>query len=114
MIALQKAVTDIALEEDSTVEKILSTNELQVGFDGSFGNHSVSPRGLLSSLLNKLIVVEGIVTKCSSVKPKLVRSVHLCPETGEYMSREFRDANYFFICLVLNDYLSIETWFFFV
>jgi DNA replication licensing factor MCM3 len=72
--------------------QVFRVKELQVGFEGSFGSHSVSPRGLLSVLLNKLVVVEGIVTKCSSVRPKLVKSVHYCPATNSYTSREYRDA----------------------
>ena len=67
-------------------------NEPQVGLDGSFGLHSVTPRGLNSSLLNSLVEVEGIVTKCSSVRPKIVKSVQFCPVTGAYTHREFRDV----------------------
>lgn len=92
MLALQEVASDTLLRMDPTVAKRLRTTSLQVGFEGSFGSNSVSPRGLLSSLLNKLVVVEGIVTKCSSVRPKLVRSVHYCPATSEYSSREYRDA----------------------
>jgi DNA replication licensing factor MCM3 len=69
----------------------LKTRDLQVGFEGSFGNNLVSPRGLLSSFLNSLVEVEGIVTKCSSVRPKLVRSVQYCPEAKTYKVLEHRD-----------------------
>jgi DNA replication licensing factor MCM3 len=92
IIALQEVISELALQNDPSSAKVLKTNELQVGFDGSFGSHAVSPRGLLSSLLNKLVVVEGIVTKCSSVRPKLVRSVHFCPVTKSYTTKEYRDA----------------------
>lgn len=52
----------------------------------------MSPRSLVSSLLNQLVIIEGIVTKCSTVRPKLVRSVHFCPATKSYLTREYRDA----------------------
>ena len=82
----------MALARDPTLSKVLKMKDLQIGFEGSFGSNAVSPRGLLSTLLNKLVIVEGIVTKCSSVRPKLVKSVHLCPATGAYTIRAHRDA----------------------
>ncbi|XP_031481612.1 DNA replication licensing factor MCM3 homolog 3 [Nymphaea colorata] len=62
-----------------------------VGFQGQFGFHKVTPRELLSPFLGTMVCVEGIVTKCSLVRPKVVKSVHFCPSTGEFMSREYRD-----------------------
>jgi DNA replicative helicase MCM subunit Mcm2 (Cdc46/Mcm family) len=38
-----------------------------------------------------LLQVYGIVTRCSLVRPKLVKSVHYCPNTGVTTSREYRD-----------------------
>lgn len=55
-----------------------------VGFDGSFGGHLVSPRTLSSQYITHLVCVEGIVTKCSLVRPKVARSVHYCPATVRY------------------------------
>lgn len=52
-----------------------------VGFDGSFGGHLVSPRTLSSTYITHLVCVEGIVTKCSLVRPKVAKSVHYCPAT---------------------------------
>ncbi|CAI7771173.1 unnamed protein product [Closterium sp. NIES-53] len=66
--------------------------EVSVGFEGPFGFHQLSPRELLSPFLNSLVCVHGIVTKCSSVRPKVVRSVHYCPNTGAFSSREYRDV----------------------
>lgn len=91
VVALQEVATEISQSMDSSVSKTMLQRDLQVGFDGSFGANSVSPRGLLSSQLNRLVEVEGIVTKCSNVKPKLVKSVHYCPKTKAYSTREFRD-----------------------
>ena len=38
------------------------------GFEGNFGVHHVTPRNLSSSLVNKLVSLHGIVTKCSLVQ----------------------------------------------
>lgn len=92
IIALQEAAMDTAKNLDTSFEKVLNAKELQVGFEGCLAPHTVSPRGLNSSLLNTLVQVEGIVIKCSSVRPKLVRSVQYCPKTQEYSMREYRDS----------------------
>ena len=53
----------------------------------------VSPRGLTSDLLSTLVCVEGIVTKVSLVRPKVVKSVHYCPTTNKTVERSYRDAS---------------------
>lgn len=70
-----------------------TTKDMQfyVGFEGDFGHHNVTPRGLLASYLTQMVCVHGIVTKCSAVRPKVVRSVHYCKETNTILSREYRD-----------------------
>ena len=68
-MALKEAATESAQNDDPAVAKVLKLHELQVGFEGYFGLNLVSPRGLLSTYLNNLVEVEGIVTKVSSVKP---------------------------------------------
>lgn len=93
MIALQEAATETARSLDPSFEKVLINKELQVGFEGSFGSNSISARGLNSRMLNTLVEVEGIIVKCSSVRPKLVRSVSFCPKTNQYTLREYRDAS---------------------
>ena len=52
----------------------------------------MSPRQLTASLLSHLVEVEGIVTKASLKRPKLVKSVHYCERTAHFSSREYRDA----------------------
>jgi DNA replication licensing factor MCM3 len=56
------------------------------------GAAPLSPRGLISSSLRQLVCVEGVATKVSAIKPKVVRSVHFCPETKQHLEREYRDA----------------------
>ncbi|KAH9949503.1 ATP dependent DNA helicase [Amylocystis lapponica] len=64
----------------------------RVGFSGSFGDHHVSPRTLRAAQLGKMISLEGIVTRCSLVRPKMLKSVHFCPDTHLFHAREYRDA----------------------
>ena len=102
LLALQEAAAEIA-KLDPTLEKVLKEKEIQVGVEGSFGSHSVSPRGLNSRLLNRMVEVEGIVVKCSSVRPKLMESVQYCEETKNYSIRKFRDATSMNIGIATRD-----------
>lgn len=65
---------------------------VQVGLDGALGASHVTPRGLGSHLLRQMVMVEGIVTKASMVRPKVVRTVHYSRETNAHMHRLYRDA----------------------
>ncbi|CAN8267326.1 unnamed protein product [Cochlearia groenlandica] len=65
--------------------------QVLVGFEGHFVSRRVTPRELLSEFIGSLVCVEGIVTKCSLVRPKVVKSVHFCPTTGEFTNRDYRD-----------------------
>jgi DNA replication licensing factor MCM3 len=75
---------------------ILAINRLgikiKVAFSGPVGAAPMSPRSLTSSCLRQLVSVEGVATKVSAIKPKVVRSVHYCPETKQHLEREYRDA----------------------
>ncbi|XP_031620150.1 DNA replication licensing factor Mcm3 [Contarinia nasturtii] len=66
-----------------------------VGFEGSFGARHVTPRTLNSRYLSNLVCVEGIVTKVSLVRPKVVRSVHYCQETKKTIERKYTDLTSF-------------------
>lgn len=72
-------------------EGLAQVKEYKIGFDGSFGSHKITPRQLNTSFLTCLVCVEGIVTKLSLIRPKLVESVHYCPNTGKHLYREHRD-----------------------
>lgn len=64
----------------------------KIGFSGSFGDHHLNPRTLQAVQLGKMISLEGIVTRCSLVRPKMLKSVHYCPDTKLFYHREYRDA----------------------
>ena len=63
-----------------------------MGISGPISASSWSPRDLTSSSLRQLVCVEGVATKVSSIKPKVVKSVHFCPATSQHEEREYVDA----------------------
>ncbi|KAL8287393.1 hypothetical protein RQP46_003251 [Phenoliferia psychrophenolica] len=62
-----------------------------VGFRGSFGDNHATPRTLRADKLGKMVCLEGIVTRCNLVRPKLQESVHFCPETKDFHTRVYTD-----------------------
>lgn len=62
-----------------------------LSFKGAFGGHSLTPRLIDSSYLSKMVSIEGIVTRASLVRPKVIRSVHYAEKTGRFYAREYRD-----------------------
>ncbi|KYK59657.1 hypothetical protein DCS_00791 [Drechmeria coniospora] len=58
---------------------------------GSFGLHACSPRSLSSQHLNHMVSIEGIVTRCSLIRPKVVRSVHYNEAKDKFHFREYQD-----------------------
>lgn len=70
----------------------ISHKVFNVGLSGSFGDHHLNPRTLKASHLSKMVSMEAIVTRCSLVRPKMVKSVHYCQATNQFTSREYRDA----------------------
>ncbi|XP_036405859.1 DNA replication licensing factor MCM3 [Megalops cyprinoides] len=89
LLAFQRALKDVVASVDATYAK--QHEEFFVGLEGSFGSKHVTPRTLTSRLLGNMVCVEGIVTKCSLVRPKVVRSVHYCPATKKTMERKYTD-----------------------
>ena len=89
MDAFEDALTEVVHSIDA--KYIKEGDRVHVGFEGQFGAHRVSPRELLSEYLSSMVQVEGIVTKCSLVRPKVVKSVHYADVTKQFTSREYRD-----------------------
>jgi len=65
--------------------------QIHINFQGMLGTHLVSPRGLTAELTNQYVGVQGIVTRISEVRPKLVYSVHYCEETKHGNVKEYND-----------------------
>ncbi|KAK3503095.1 putative subunit of pre-replication complex [Neurospora crassa] len=58
---------------------------------GSFGLHTCNPRTLSSQHLNNMVSIEGIVTRTSLIRPKVVKSVHYSEAKKTFHYREYRD-----------------------
>ncbi|XP_040283139.1 DNA replication licensing factor MCM3 [Bufo bufo] len=89
LIAFKRALKDFVASIDATYAK--QYEEFHIGLEGSFGARHVTPRTLTSRFLGAMVCVEGIVTKCSLVRPKVVRSVHYCPATKKTIERKYTD-----------------------
>ncbi|KAJ1933317.1 MCM DNA helicase complex subunit, partial [Linderina macrospora] len=93
--ALEDAAKQIAVRlagAENVVIADLKTYRVAVGFQGSFGAHHVTPRGLRARLLGQLVCIEGIVTRCSLVRPKVVRSVHYSEAAKTFYAKAYQDA----------------------
>lgn len=66
--------------------------KIKVGIAGPIGAKPASPRELSSASLRQLVCVEGVATKVSTIKPKVVKSSHFCPQTNQFQDREYVDA----------------------
>lgn len=89
LIAFQNALKEFVSSADTAYGK--KHEEFFIGFDGSFGAKHVTPRSLSAHFIGNMVCVEGIVTKCSLVRPKVVRSVHYCPQTKKTLVRKYTD-----------------------
>jgi DNA replication licensing factor MCM3 len=81
-----------ATGKKNTSESISLAARTHLGFVGTFGSHHVSPRELRASQLGTMVCVEGVITRCSITRPKVVRSVHWCASTQQHITREYRDS----------------------
>uniref|UniRef100_A0A915M314 DNA replication licensing factor MCM3 n=1 Tax=Meloidogyne javanica TaxID=6303 RepID=A0A915M314_MELJA len=88
IIAFEHALKEIVskLDPDYAKEK-----DFCIGFEGSFADRHLNPRTLKSSFLGNLVCCEGIVTRCSLVRPKIVKSSHFCPATKKIMEKKYTD-----------------------
>lgn len=86
--ALKKIIETLP---DRTAEETDEETMYYVAYSGSFGQNACNPRTLGSSLLNRMVSLEGIVTKCSLVRPKVVKSVHYNEKKNTFLFREYRD-----------------------
>lgn len=89
LLCFNRALKEFVASIDPIFSK--QHEEFYVGFEGSFGSKHVTPRSLISKYLGNLVCVEGIVTKCSLIHPKVVRSVHYCPATKKTLERRYTD-----------------------
>lgn len=91
LVAFKRALKEYVISINPTFGK--SQLEFHVGLCGSFGSRHVTPRTLTSRFLNNTVCVEGIVSKVSLVKPKMVKSVTYCPATKKTSERRLYDMS---------------------
>lgn len=90
--ACERALKDTVLAVHDASTSYSDDQRFCVGFKGSLGAHHVTPRSINSHHLSKMLAVEGIVTRASLVRPKVVRLVHYADKTARFYAREYRDA----------------------
>lgn len=90
--ACERALKDTVLAVHDASTTYSDDQRFCVGFKGSLGAHHVTPRSVNSHHLLKMLAIEGIVTRASLVRPKVVRLVHYADKTSRFYAREYRDA----------------------
>ena len=60
-----------------------------VAMRGEVGRNAVGPRELQSPLLGQLVAVEGIVTRSSLVRPRVLEVVSFCEASGKFSRKGF-------------------------
>jgi len=90
--AFDKALHEVVKALPNTTPKQTSDDTMYYcAFAGSFGQFACNPRTLSSSHLNHMVSLEGIVTRCSLVRPKVVKSVHYNEKKKIFHFREYKD-----------------------
>ncbi|KAJ2629776.1 MCM DNA helicase complex subunit, partial [Coemansia sp. RSA 1694] len=91
--AFEAAATELGAALAGAAGHAVDTNlfRVAVGFRGAFGARHLTPRGLRAAQLGQLLCVEGIVTRCSLVRPKVVRSVHYAEASKTFYAKHYRD-----------------------
>ena len=90
--AFDKALHEIVKTLPKTTNKEHSEDTMYYcAYSGSFGQYACNPRTLSSSHLNHMVSLEGIVTRCSLVRPKVIKSVHYNEKKNIFHFREYKD-----------------------
>ncbi|KAG8343310.1 MCM N terminal domain [Trypanosoma vivax] len=88
---LELALHDVVLRLQPEYLKVdYRSRAVHVGFEGPVGTVR-SPRELYARHLNTMVALEGIITRQSSNRPRVLETVHYCPETNKFTRKEFRD-----------------------
>ena len=90
----QKETGDVVRHFEIPLIHTNDSNDVQnyyCAYVGAFGEFACNPRTLGSIHLNRMISLEGIVTKCSLVRPKVIQSVHYSEKKDRFLARRYRD-----------------------
>lgn len=93
LTALELALADCVKVIYTPGKHDIDGKQYYIGLRGSFGDHHLNPRTLRARHLGGMISLEGIVTRCSLVRPKMVKSVHWNEAQKVHVYREYRDAH---------------------
>lgn len=94
--ALRDTVLTIYDPHDARWAHVDDAQPFYLSFKGAFGAHSVLPRLITSAHLLHMVSVEGIVTRASLVRPKVIRSVHYAEQLQRFYAREYKDQTTLF------------------
>ena len=86
-----ESITDKMRAQNDSKTFPTKTAKSTVGFTGNFGRNHITPRGLKANMLNKLVKVQGIVTKMSIVNSKLSKSYHYVESTKTGVIKNYTD-----------------------
>eukprot|EP00746_Dinoflagellata_sp_MGD_P158974 gnl/MRDRNA2_/MRDRNA2_86608_c0_seq2.p1 gnl/MRDRNA2_/MRDRNA2_86608_c0~~gnl/MRDRNA2_/MRDRNA2_86608_c0_seq2.p1 ORF type:complete len:796 (+),score=188.49 gnl/MRDRNA2_/MRDRNA2_86608_c0_seq2:71-2458(+) len=89
--SFEQALFNFVRELDQKYAMQMKT-PLKIAFEGGFGRHHMTPRGLNAGMLGHMVCIEGVVTKAAVGTPKLIQSIHYCEATNKVVGREHRDG----------------------
>jgi len=91
MPVLEDELSRVKSDDDPAFGKDVKAPRPRIALKGTFGHHHVTPRGLTSELLTKLVCIDGIVTRCGPVTPKMVCGVYYCEGGDNVVVTEYPD-----------------------
>ncbi|KAI9043296.1 MCM DNA helicase complex subunit MCM3 [Aspergillus affinis] len=89
--AFDRALKDVIKSLGRSSRETADDVNYYCAYVGAFGEFACNPRTLGSNHLNRMISLEGIVTKCSLVRPKVIQSVHYSERKDRFLARKYRD-----------------------
>lgn len=89
--ALRDTVLTIYDPNDNRFESLDENQQFYLAFKGAFGDHQVTPRTIDAHHLSRMVAIEGIVTRASLVRPKVIRSVHYAEKTARFYAKSYKD-----------------------
>lgn len=81
-----------SLKKKTNTATINKEPEYKICFEGAFGGSNITPRGLSSSTIGQLVRIQGMVTRLTNVKPKLLHSTHYCEATKSGQTESYTDC----------------------
>lgn len=90
--ALRDTVLTIYDPNDNRFESLDENQQFYIAFKGAFGDHQVTPRTIDAQNLSRMVAIEGIVTRASLVRPKVIRSVHYAEKTARFFAKSYKDS----------------------